>query len=73
MRDKRLLVVETEMARTLKAMNRDGNTLSEVIRQVFDSGNLGNLAKNSSNRASDAHVSIIGHITAADVRKSDVG
>jgi hypothetical protein len=68
-RDKRLLVVETEMARVLKAMNRDGNTLSEVIRQVFDSGNLGNLAKNSANRASDVHVSIIGHVTSADVRK----
>jgi hypothetical protein len=68
-RDKRLLVVETEMARVLKAMNRDGNTLSEVIRQVFDSGNLGNLAKNSANRATDVHVSIIGHVTSADVRK----
>ena len=28
--DKRLLVIESEMARMLKAMNRDGNPLSDV-------------------------------------------
>ena len=34
--DKRLLVVETEFAKVLKAMSRDSNTLSEVMRQCWD-------------------------------------
>ena len=38
--DKRLLVLETEMSRTFKAMNRESNTLSDVIRQAWDSGDL---------------------------------
>lgn len=67
--DKRLFVVETEFARALKAMGRDTNTLSEVIRQTFDGKTLSNMAKNSGNIATGAHVSIIGHITRADVRK----
>ncbi len=40
MPDKRLLVIETEMGRMLKAMNRDTSTLSDVIRQCWDSGSL---------------------------------
>lgn len=68
--DKRLLAVETELGRMLKAMNREANTLSDVARQAWDCMPvLGTLAKNSPNRASNAHVSIIGHITQADIRK----
>lgn len=62
-KDKRLLVIETELAATLKVMRREGNTLSPVIRQGWDSGNLGSLTKNSRTRATGAHISIIGHVT----------
>jgi hypothetical protein len=68
-KDKRLLVIETELSRTLKAMNRESNTLSDVIRQAWDSGDLRILAKNHPAVATGAHVSIIGHVTQADVRK----
>ncbi len=34
--DKRLVVIEQEMSRVLKAMARDNNTLSEVIRKAWD-------------------------------------
>lgn len=61
--DKRLLVVESEFARVLKTMQRDSNTLSAVIRQAWDSGDLRNKTKNSPAKATGAHVSIIGHIT----------
>ena len=44
-------------------MSREGNTLSAIIRQAWDSGNLHPLTKNSPIRATDAHISIIGHIT----------
>ena len=41
--DKRLLVVETELGRTLSVMNRDKNVLSQVLRQCWDDGGLRNL------------------------------
>jgi hypothetical protein len=68
--DKRLLSVETELSRMFKAMNRESNTLSDVARQAWDCRPvLSTLAKNSPNRATEAHVSIIGHITRPDVAR----
>ena len=60
--DKRLLVVESEFASTLKVMRREGNTLSPVIRNAWDTGDLNILTKNSPAKATGAHISIIGHI-----------
>ena len=67
--DKRLLVVESEFASVLKVASREGNTLSAVIRQAWDSGNLKSMTKNSPARATDAHISIIGHITRDELRR----
>ena len=61
--DKRLLVLESELASTLRVMARDGSTLSTTIRQAWDSGELRVLTKNSPAKATGAHISIIGHIT----------
>ena len=61
--DKRLVVLEAEFAQALRVMGRQGNTLSPVIRQAWDKGNLNTLIKNNQNRATSAHISIIGHIT----------
>lgn len=61
--DKRLLTLESEFASTLHVMARDGNTLSAVIRQAWDSGNLRTMTKNSPAQATGAHISIIAHIT----------
>ena len=61
--DKRLLVIESEFAQALKVMEREGNTLSPTLRQAWDSGNLRTLTKNDPVVATDAHVSILGHIT----------
>lgn len=61
--DKRLLVLEPEFAATLKVLTREGNTLSPVIRQAWDTGNLRTLTKNSPAVATGAHISIIGHVT----------
>jgi Protein of unknown function (DUF3987) len=65
--DKRLLVLEAELAGVLKVMSREGNTLSPVIRQAWDDGALQTLTKNSPMKASNAHVSVIGHITKAEL------
>lgn len=67
--DKRLLVVEEEFASVLRVMTREGNTLSAVIRQAWDNGMLNTLVKHSPTRATAAHISIIGHITADELRR----
>ena len=61
--DKRLLVIEPEFASVLRVAGRDGNTLSTVYRQAWDSGLLRVLNKNSPVKATGTHISIIGHIT----------
>lgn len=61
--DKRLLVTEGELVSALNVMSREGNTLSAVIRQAWDGGNLNTLVKNNSIRSTAPHISIIGHIT----------
>ncbi len=66
--DKRLLTYETEFSSLLKAKSRDGNSLSETLRQAWDSGRLRTAAKNSPAKATDAHTSLIGHITCEELR-----
>lgn len=61
--DKRLLVMESEFASTLRVLNREGNTLSPVIRDAWDHGRLQSLTKNSPASSESSHISILGHIT----------
>src|SRR5689334_6635847 len=44
--DKRLLVLESEFATVLRAMARQGNVLSAVLRQAWDTGDLRILTRN---------------------------
>jgi hypothetical protein len=66
--DKRLMVFEGEFASVLRAQGRDGNTLSMVIRNLWDTGDARSLVKNAPLRTTGAHVSIIGHITRDELR-----
>jgi len=61
--DKRLLIIEGEFVQALKVMEREGNILSPLIRNSWDTGKLRTLTKNSPSKATGAHISIIGHIT----------
>ena len=61
--DKRLLAIEPELANVLKQCEREGNTLSSCLRQLWDDGNLRNLTKNDPITVTGGHGSIIGHIT----------
>ena len=70
LRDKRLLAREGEFASVLAQKARDGNILSMVLRDGWDGGTLGTLTKNSPERATDTHLSMIGHITQAELVKS---
>ena len=45
--DKRLLVYEPEFANVLKQTERQGNTLSAVVRNAWDGRDLRSLTKNS--------------------------
>lgn len=67
--DKRLLVYEAEFASTLRVIGRDGNILSALIRQAWDTGTLRTLTKNFPAKATNAHISIIGHITKDELRR----
>ena len=67
--DKRLLVVESELSQVMKVMEREGNTLSPVMRQAWDGCKLGITTKNSPAKATGAHISIIGHITETELRR----
>jgi hypothetical protein len=67
--DKRMLVVEPEFASVLRMTEQQANTLSAVLRQAFDGTNLRILNKNSPTKATGAHISLIGNITAEELRR----
>jgi hypothetical protein len=68
--DKRLCVVETEFSQPLKMLRREGNVLSNTLRQAWDGAEvLGTLTKTSPSQATGAHVSIIAHSTVEDLTK----
>jgi hypothetical protein len=66
-RDNRLLVTELELATVLKAWRL--STLSPVLCQAWDGETLELLTRRSHARASEAHIAVIGHITAAELRQ----
>jgi Protein of unknown function (DUF3987) len=68
--DKRLMILEAEFAGALTVMRRHGNILSRVVRDAWDGRDLAVLVKNKPTRASGAHISIVGHITADELRAS---
>jgi hypothetical protein len=65
--DGRLLVVEPEFVTVLKATGRDINTLSPVLRAAWDGRPLALLTRTAPTRASCAHLTVIGHITTAEL------
>jgi Protein of unknown function (DUF3987) len=68
--DKRALLIEAEFSAPLKVMEREGNTLSAVLRDAWDTGTLRTLTKNSPARATGAYISIIGHVTRDELRRN---
>lgn len=60
--DKRAWVVEEEFVNILRAPTGT-NSLSAVLRKVFDSGSINNMTKKAPIMLRDAHVCVTGHIT----------
>jgi len=69
--DKRLLLLEEELARIFgAATSNGGKTLSPTLRTAFDSPEVLRVAgKHSPQMATEPHVSVIGHITREELRK----
>ena len=69
--DKRLFLEEREFFQALTVLKREGNTLSRVVRDAWDCVELlGNLTKHSPTCATDPMISIVGHITAEELRQT---
>lgn len=66
--DRRLLVVEPEFASVLKTASRDISTLSPTLRSAWDGRPLAILTRSAPARASEAHISVIGHITSTELQ-----
>lgn len=71
--DKRLMIFEEEYASVLAVCGRQGNTISPIVRQAWDGGRLQTLTKHNPAVATGAHISIIGHITTEELRRTFVG
>jgi hypothetical protein len=69
-KEKRLMVVEEDFAPALRRLTRRGSTLSFVLRNAWDRGDLHLLTKSRSTRASSTHVSIIAHTTPEELLSS---
>ena len=65
--DKRILCLEPEFSSVLRMGKRDGNTLSTIVRQVWDGGDIQPLTKSNRIKATGAHIGIIGHITCQEL------
>ena len=66
--DKRLLVVEPEFANVLRVTTRQANTLSVVIRNSWDGITLRTMTRNNPLKATNTHISMLGHITPEELR-----
>ena len=60
--------IRSEFASALKACSRDNSTLSATLRSAWDGRPLQLMTRTAPARASDAHVTVVGHITAAELR-----
>jgi len=67
--DKRCLILEAELARLLALLSREGNTISAMLREAWDWGELEIKSRRNKVKVHDAHVSMIGHITKTELLK----
>lgn len=67
--DKRLLVVEGEFGAALRAMQRQGNTLSMILRTAWDGHEIAPLIKRERVVATDPHICLVAHITRHELRE----
>ena len=67
--DKRLFVLDQEFASALSCTRREGNTLSTIVRALFDGDTIEPLTKTSKLTATDPHIGIVTHVTIHELHK----
>ncbi len=68
--DTRYFVFEPEFVSVLKVAQREKNTISAIIRQAWDGDTLRTMTKNSPAKSTGCHVSVFGHITRDELRRT---
>src|SRR5262249_10571395 len=68
-RDKNKVFYESEFASVLKAIERQGNRLSIHLRQAWERTDLRSCTKTDPARATGAHLGLVSHITADELRR----
>lgn len=69
--DKRLLLDEREFSGALAVLKREGSILSRIVRDAWDCAELlRTITKHSPTRATRALISIVGHITVEELRRT---
>ena len=66
--DRRLLALEPEFVSVLRSAGREISTLSPTLRSAWDGRPLQLLTRTAPARSSEAHISLIGHITQHELR-----
>jgi hypothetical protein len=68
--DKRLFLREAEFASALARQSRDASVLSATLRELWDDGSARVMnRKHNALSATDAHVSLVGHITPEELKQ----
>lgn len=74
--DKRALFIETELTSVLQRFRREGNTLSQVLRDAWDDKRLSISTRNHPLTATETHIAVIGHASPfelmTDLRPVDI-
>ncbi len=65
--DKRLFILDEELAGALKVTKKEGNTLSSVARRLWDNGSARPMTKTNRISTTFAHVCIVAHITMGEL------
>ena len=65
--DKRLIVLDGEFAAALRAMKRETNTLSAILRNAWDDGNISPLTKTKPVKVTNGHVCFVTHVTTTEL------
>ncbi len=65
--DKRIFVIEEEFAASLANAQKKQNTLSPILRLLWDSGSCSPITKTNKISTTNAHVGIVSHITTTEL------
>ncbi len=66
-KDKRVLTIDSEFAKVLTACNREGSTLSSILRNLHDGEDLDNTTKNDQFKCTRPHLVMMGHVTKTEL------